>query len=108
MTLDREELSWAAGLFDGEGSTSTTKASRWRLQIPQGHREVLDRFQKAVGGLGHIFGPYPPAPGRKLPRYQWAAQSFEEAQAVLAMLWFKLGTVKRAQAKAVMLVARSR
>jgi len=62
--MDRLELAWAAGFFDGDGWTArVTHRSTGRAvaQINQasssGVPEVLVRFQAAVGGLGHIRGP---------------------------------------------------
>ena len=55
-----EELAWAAGLFDGEGSTSAS--DRWstpHLRVPQSGQaepEVLMRFL-AIVGVGSIKGP---------------------------------------------------
>jgi hypothetical protein len=65
----REELAWAAGLWDGEGccgcygrydgGKKKRKASYWhiRINISQHDREVLDRFAAAVG-VGKVYGPY--------------------------------------------------
>ena len=64
------ELAWAAGLFDGEGTISLvthrkkrkTKTYEYKqvhvLVSQSGSPEVLERFQRAVGGLGKIYGPY--------------------------------------------------
>ena len=58
------ELAWAAGLFDGEGSTFVWKGNRRRdygsirVAVGQSHDpEVLRRFQQAVS-LGRVYGPY--------------------------------------------------
>ena len=54
------ELAWAAGFFDGEGSTSVLKAQRdkyayLRISVSQKHPECLERFQQAIGGYGKIY-----------------------------------------------------
>ena len=54
------EIAWAAGFFDGEGSTSILKAQRdkysyARMQVTQKNKDTLERFQAAVGGLGRIY-----------------------------------------------------
>lgn len=106
--INREELAWAAGLWDGEGSASKSppyilKATGQtiyypKLQMGQVDKRNLERFQKAVGGLGHICGPV------KTPtniRYDWRVGSFEDFQAVTALLWNWLGPAKRDQIRKV-------
>lgn len=100
--LDRTELAWAAGFFDGEGSTMIhTDASRpgyLRLEVavPQvGHDglpAVLLRFHRAIGGLGRIGGP------ERDDLYECRSSVRLEALAIVALLWNDLGAVKRRQA----------
>ena len=101
--LDRAELAWAAGFFDGEGSTilhtdeSRPGYLRLEVSVPQsGHDAgvpaVLIRFQKAVGGLCRIVGPE----GRDI--YKCVSSGRLEAMAIVALLWSQLGDVKRRQA----------
>lgn len=102
--MNREELAWAAGFFDGEGTTySNPKIRSIAVQVPNADLELLKRFQSAVGGLGTIGGPYSPSSAKnvltKKDMYKWWACNFEHAQAVIAMLWPFLGSYKRAQAK---------
>jgi len=53
---NREELAWAAGFFDGEGSFSWTEAAAFGCTvINQANKEPLERFQRAVAGLGKIY-----------------------------------------------------
>jgi len=56
----RDEVIWAAGFFDGEGTTGT-RSQRGRtylcLQVAQCDRRPLDRFVAALG-LGKVYGPY--------------------------------------------------
>ena len=69
------------------------------MSVPQTNLTTLERFKAAVGGLGHIH-----LRSRHLvklthkPCYAWQVQNWRYAQAVLAMLWFKLGEPKREQA----------
>jgi hypothetical protein len=39
------------------------------------------RFQRAVAGIGHVVGPDVKG------MYRWETRSFEEMQAVIALLW---------------------
>ena len=103
------ELAWAAGLFDGEGCTSARfykrrpGAVRIQASVSQSSHSadlvpsVLRRFQHAVGGMGSIGAPYFDARSGTFA-HQWRACSFEEAQAVIAVLWMNLGAIKRVQA----------
>lgn len=99
----REELAWAAGFFDGEGSVGCYKnsrpgvrARRWSVTIQQKTPPVLHRFQMAVGGLGQVGGPYK-TKGRDI--YTYRSCRFEHVQAIMAMLWVFLSEQKRADFK---------
>lgn len=58
------ELAWAAGFFDGEGCFGLRSNGAGgdkcygTVEISQAHPEVLERFHRAVGGVGNITGPY--------------------------------------------------
>lgn len=103
------QLAWAAGLFDGEGCTSARPyksrpgSVRISASVSQSSHSaelvpsVLRRFQQAVGGMGSIGTPYFDVRSGTFA-HQWRACSFEEAQAVIALLWLNLCPIKRAQA----------
>ena len=100
------ELAWAAGFFDGEGCT-TGRRSYPRISITQAGPlaqppEVLDRFRRAVGGIGHISGPELDDSGRHKPRWVYFLHGGVQVSAVIALLWPFLGAVKRAQADRVL------
>ena len=107
MKLDRYELAWAAGFYDGEGCTKLASKKRSgggtremvRMVIGQVRKDVLLRFKSAVGGLGKIYGPYEQANENWQAQWVYAAQSFEQAQAVFALLWDYLSSEKREQAE---------
>jgi hypothetical protein len=56
MARWREELAWAAGLFEGSG-TIVPNGTLPVLRIGLTDRGVLERFHKIVG-VGKIYGPY--------------------------------------------------
>lgn len=91
----REELAWSAGFYDGEGCTSRSKNS-CTISIKQNDPEVLLRFQRAMLGVGMVKGPYEGQGNSK--RYWLFTAGGSNAQAIIAMLWGFLGTVKREQA----------
>lgn len=119
LELNKQELAWAAGFFDGEGCT---RAGRWytvtglerttptisigqALSEGEAIPEVLLRFKAAVGNIGRIRGPHRRTRLGKLCKSQctYGTAGFQNVQAVIAMLWPWLSPVKRAQAKETLL-----
>jgi hypothetical protein len=98
---DREELAWAAGFFDGEGCFSFSVAGRYVcVSLSQTDREPLDRFKAAVG-IGRVLGPYDFRKNDRWvrkPQYVYRVNGYERVQAIAALLWSWLGSVKRQQA----------
>jgi len=99
--MDRFELAWAAGFFDGEGWANAvaqegrkTKQPQARINQadPNGVPEVLLRFQRAVGGLGRIGGPYV-MEGRD-DLYWWQISSRGDVELLHHFLLPWLGQVK--------------
>lgn len=90
INLNREELAWAAGFFDGEGNIRAyidKRSEEYYLQIQIGqvlddyifdhpYCEVLEKFKDAVQ-LGRINGPYEyKSRPRKQPVLQYSANGF--------------------------------
>lgn len=102
-SLNRERLASAAGLFNGDGSINVSKPQKGKqgqltLEVSQRRDpEVLYHFKLAVLGLGGVYGPY-----GKYDDYLFTSRNFEEVQAIVAMLWPWLSSVKRAQASAAL------
>lgn len=68
------------------------------FQVPQsGDTETLYRFQKAIGGLGKVRGPWKYG-ARMLPMYRLDLRGYIEVQTAIAMLWRFLSGPKRRQA----------
>ena len=110
LSVPITEVAWAAGFFDGEGSTNaSTRLGRdgfKRLQctISQVDRRTSDRFHKAVSCRGNILGPYGPyvSSAGNSPNCQpyymihWRKDAAEE---LLNLLWPYLSDSKKEQAK---------
>lgn len=99
MNINREKLAWAAGLYDGEGSTYIGLShgrSKIHMCVAQKDRRVLDRFKEAVGNLGKVHGPYDHG------MHYWRAASFESCQATIGLIGTFLGPVKREQIEKVL------
>jgi hypothetical protein len=94
--MDRHELAWAAGFFDGEGWTAKNKTRGVQSRINQsdddGVPAVLVRFQRIVG-RGRIHGPVREEGRQDL--YYWDASSRGDVEAVANAFWPWLGDVKR-------------
>lgn len=104
--LDQADFAWAAGVFDGEGSTIartlTSRPGYYQLNvtIPQSGRDgiphLLLRFQRVMLGMGNISGPS----DEWIYMLRFAAR--EEVRLVLGLMWPHLGNIKRAQASRAM------
>lgn len=94
------ELAWAAGFYDGEGSTVfllNQNSGRISVEIAQIDRRVLDRFQKAVG-LGKVYGPYTKKSATGNRVWNFCCRRNESTLKILKKLWPYLGEVKKQQA----------
>ncbi|MEK6227433.1 MAG: hypothetical protein AABM40_14220 [Chloroflexota bacterium] len=111
-----EELAWAGGFFDGEGSTYLEKHRSHRgyfaprLHVTQsgwgGVAPELLRFKSAIGDIGRISGASKNKRDHK-PYRRWRAYAENEVQLGIHLLLPFIGQVKRQQALAVMLLIHS-
>jgi len=110
-----ESLAWAAGFFDGDGSTYLAKhrthAGHYTAEIAitqsssDGLPGVLRRFQGALL-VGRIYGPLP-APRGHAPVYRLKVTRLADVDSILRATWPWLGAAKRVQASAVVATVRS-
>lgn len=96
----KTEIAWAAGFFDGEGTTCLQKQTKSgrdypRIAITQKFPEVLHRFRAAVN-IGKVYGPY-----RHAAPYQFVA-TCHDAVIALRVIWPYLSPIKKAQAERIM------
>lgn len=108
------ELAWAAGFFDGEGTTFLRKERRHKggttgkmypltspvLSVAQVELEPLDRFARAVDGR-RPGGPYKPRNDRSRPYHRWDACGRPSVHRILSLLWPYLSGPKKEQAREV-------
>ena len=105
--LARFGPAWAAGLFDGDGSTSNSirhlkggvvscgvKASVSQSG-PTGVPEVLERFRSVVG-LGQIYGPIRWRNANE-PGFEWTIQAYRDVRQLREVLDRLIGPAKAAQ-----------
>jgi hypothetical protein len=106
------EMAWAAGFFDGEGSTFVLRHKQSRggtgrlypcvsvgISVCQTDRRPLDRFVAALG-LGKVRGPYRPR-GNQRPYFRWERAGRPSVHRALVRLWPYLSDPKKEQARRV-------
>jgi len=105
--MNREALAWAAGFYDGEGSTylqmrakENGKLPRPVMSIIHNTKEQLDRFVNAVGD-GKVYGPYKRKGKNHSPYHQLLICGRNRVAVVLERLWPYLCSHKRDQADLV-------
>lgn len=94
----RENIAWAAGLFEGEGCIRTTPETA-QLSLAMSDEDVVRRFL-AVIGIGAVYGPT--VDKRKptyKPMWKWCVGGSAKVQAVLAALWAFLGERRKKKAE---------
>jgi hypothetical protein len=107
MSAQRDNLAWAAGLFEGEGSISIHQRRNGIVHLAMTDADVVERFAKVMG-FGRIY--HHPQDKRKAtykPLINWVAGSFEHVQAAIAMMWPWLGTRRQSRAIEVLRVAQT-
>lgn len=106
----RIDLAWAAGFFDGEGTTTAgdridsrtkTKARKITVSAAQSDRERLDHLASVLG-VGNVRGPYAAKGPNSKPYHVWSVASFQAAQHCVCLMWNWLGSEKRKQAAAAL------
>jgi hypothetical protein len=111
-----EELAWAGGFFDGEGSTYLEKHRTHagyfvpRVHVTQssaaGIAPELVRLKTTIGNLGTISGVHQGKHGSR-PYRRWRVFTPAGVQMALHLLWPFIGDVKRRQARFVLQVINS-
>lgn len=105
MHIQREQLAWAAGLFEGEGCF-TGQVCNGRFFYPKAFLVMTDydtvvRFQETIG-----FGSFVARPPRKpthKPQLELNICSFEHFQQLVCYLWPWLGERRKARIKELFL-----
>lgn len=99
----RENISWFAGLFEGEGSISINRGRTLRavLQITMTDEDVVRKAHNIIG-VGNVTGPHGPYRPNEKPTWSWRVAKFEESQAVMAAIYQFLGIRRRAKIKEVL------
>lgn len=99
-----EQIAWAAGLFDGEGSI-THNASELQVLLKNTDVELVERFDAAVG-RGRVYGPYSNSERdgyRRKPYWMWLARG-DAAHDVIDLLacWLSQRRLEQARLHGVL------
>lgn len=99
--MDREELAWAAGFIDGEGSFGIQKGNGKRKDLPffsagQVDRRVLDRLCVALE-VGKVYGPYTTKNPNENDYHYFRVTGRKKVIQIASMVWPWLSHVKREQ-----------
>ena len=95
----REEAAWLAGIFEGEGCFSRAGSSGQNARLTMTDEDTVRRFAAMLGA--RVRGPFLHK-GREKPMWSVSFGSFEQAQALLAYMWWGLGARRRARAVEVL------
>ena len=94
---NREEVIWAAGLYEGEGTCFARKSKgrvHPRIVLDMTDEEPVLRFRKAMLGVGAY---YKDVSRRNKPGYVLVISHFEQVQMVAAMLFSQLSPRRKEQ-----------
>lgn len=91
-----EDIAWAAGLFEGEGTIFSADGGRPRLALCMTDKDVVDRFRDILGGT--VSGPYREGQENRKLMYKWQEGKVGTVQSVLRQFWPYLGERRREQA----------
>lgn len=103
----REDIAWAAGLFEGEGCVRIRPRGCGEMTLAMTDRDVVERFAEIVGA-GKVKRNDGPARNGHQVQWRWNVSRFETVQAVVAMIWPWLGERRRAKALEVLTIAKTR
>lgn len=92
--MNKEDLAWAAGFFEGEGHVKAAKRgkNKWfAVEVAQVYREPLDKLVNIFGGK--VYGPYGPYSSNKQAYYQYIiyGQPGRDAVALMRPYLFRKG-----------------
>ncbi len=99
LTPDTERA-WAAGFFDAEGTTRARIGRNIMVSVAQTETSTLERFSRALGGLGAVYAKNSTQPDHWKPGYHFQISNLADCERAIALLWEFLSQPKRQQAAA--------
>jgi len=99
MMWNREDIIWAAGLFEGEGcittSSSHTERKLWRLILVMKDKDVIDKLH-SVMKFGNV------TPRVKVDQWCWEVGRQPHVYALIVAMYPWLGDRRKARAREAM------
>ncbi len=98
-----DDLAWAAGLFEGEGSIvcnlihNRNNSYRTSVSMSSSDKDVLEKFTEIVE-RGTVLGPYKSKYPNRKDKYDWAVQNYSDCLFVLGQLYPHLCERRKAKA----------
>ncbi len=97
MTFDKEQLAWAAGLFEGEGCFHYRANPRCTVaKLESTDEDVVRKFGSTLG-FGSVSGPNDK--GANKSTWTWRVSSFELFQQTVTCFWPYLGDRRKLKAR---------
>lgn len=91
---DKEQLAWAAGIFEGEGTvTKGRDRPGWWLAVRMTDEDIIRQLAVVLGGM--VYGPYDPDDGVRKPVWVWKVGG-PGAERVARLLYPYLGERRQA------------
>ena len=105
MVPNKDDIAWAAGLFEGEGCISVGSKRRPthapRVSLSTTDEDVVRRFAVIVR-CGRVSGPH--RKGKYKPFWLWKTGTFEHFQYIVCLLWYWLCNRRRQRAKEILFI----
>ena len=98
--LDNEEIAWAAGVFEGEGSIVHRRNGTVLLTLGMTDRDVVERFQRAIR-TGRLHCVPAGRSRRRKPLWRLDGNKSDDVLRVIDLLYPRLGTRRRQRADEV-------
>jgi hypothetical protein len=95
------DVSWAAGLFEGEGNWRPTDKRTATAVLGMCDRDVVERFRSIVG-FGTIAHVAPRDPAKHRDFYVWSGSSARNVRGLIQLFWPYLGDRRRARATEIL------
>lgn len=99
----REDVAWAAGVFEGEGFVGTydyrSHRPSWMMSVEMTDEDVVRKLHRVIG-LGKVYGPIERKNGAGagwLPTWKWQLARRDQIYAVCAALFPFMGKRRRAR-----------
>jgi hypothetical protein len=103
MIPSNVDTAWAAGLYEGEGTiTTTTPSSNSRplnyiiVRVVMCDEEPVRKFHDVVG-VGNFYGPYNNGHVNRKQIYKWQASKYSDCEKVINLLWDYLSERRQQQ-----------